>query len=291
MSMKLPLIPSVLLLVGSCSMTPAEAQTVIAATIDVDVPSPTPIQSEPPKNTGMPGVTRLQIARDIANGFAPPENPARVWILNREQVRLSAPADWPAAIQWTKNGEAIPGATSPELILPSVTPLDSGTYSIASNAPFPTIPTRISLDVVPLGRFGNFSARVKLSPGDDRQVVGYTISGKETKRMLIRAVGPTLRQFGITQPASLPRFRIFTADGKELDVVRITLVLPQRYWDDLFRQAGAFPLTGGERVNLAFDTFELPPGTYTVVVNDESGQGGEVLVELYEFDTYPPLLG
>ncbi|MBL9206269.1 MAG: hypothetical protein JNN01_14355 [Opitutaceae bacterium] len=288
--MKLPSFVTAFLLVGSCSLQPVEAQTVIA---NDHVPSPTPIATDP-KDTApalMPGVTRLQLVRDIVNGFAPPEAPARVGVLVRERVHFTAPPDWPAPIQWTKNGEAIPGETGAQLILPSVTLADTGQYSIQANAPYPYIPTSVRLDVSILGRFGNFSARIKLAPGNDTQIVGYSISGKESKRLLIRAVGPTLRTFGVTQPASQPRFRIYTADGKELQIVRAAVVLPQRYWDDLFRQAGAFPLTGGERVYEAYDAFDLQPGTYTIHVSDDAHQGGEALVEIYEFDTYPPLLG
>ncbi|HRE83770.1 MAG TPA: hypothetical protein PLN52_22185 [Opitutaceae bacterium] len=246
-----------------------------------------------------PGVTRLQLATDISNGFVPPEFPGRVRVPPYEQVWLLAPTPWPYPIQWTKNGNAIPGATSSPLILRQVTGEDSGLYSLAVTElppigePAP-IATRIQLDVVREGHVGNFSARVILQPGNDTQIVGYVVEGRVPKRLLIRAVGPSLKQFGVSQPAALPRFRLLTSDGNEFTVIRPAVVYPLAYWTALFKQAGAFPLViegDGERAHLAFDTYDLPPGAYTVHVTDDAALGGQVLVEVYEFDTYPPLFG
>lgn len=244
-----------------------------------------------------PGVTRLQFATDISNGFVPPEFPGRVRVPPYEQVWLLAPTPWPYTIQWTKNGNAIPGATSSPLILRQVTGEDSGLYSLAvaelspNNGPAP-IATRVQLDVVREGHVGNFSARVILQPGNDIQIVGYVVEGRVPKRLLIRAVGPSLKQFGVHQPATLPRFRLLKSDGSDYTVIRPAIVYPIAYWTALFKQAGAFPLLfdgDGERAHLAFDTYDLPPGAYTVHVTDDAALGGQVLVEVYEFDTYPPL--
>lgn len=245
------------------------------------------------------GVTRLQIAIDTANGFAPPEFAGRVRVPPSEQVWLLAPPNWPFAIQWTKNGQLIPGATSSPLILRQVSSDDSGLYSLLASAlPQPGFPgviaTRVQMDVVREGHFGNFSARVILSPGDDTQIVGYVVEGRSSKRLLLRAVGPSLQQFGVAKPASLPRFRLFDSTGSEYQLARPAVVYPPAYWNTLFKQAGAFPLLmteGAERAHVAYETYDLPPGAYSVHVNDDASAGGQVLVEVYEFDTYPSLLG
>ena len=285
----------VFLLVASCTLPPAEAQLVVAPEHTTVSPFASAVFSkaytEDPWLARTPHVTRLGLKMDVANGIVPPQEPWRVYVPTNEQILLSAPPDWPAAIQWTKDGVAIPGASGGQHIIPAVSRADSGQYSIVSNAPFPIIPTRIQLDVMSRGRFGNFSARLKLAPGKDTQIVGFSVVGKETKRLLIRAVGPSLQAFGVANPASKPRIRIYTDDGKELDLVRIALVPSPRYWDEIFRQAGAFPLAGGENPFSAYDALELPPATYTVHVSDDAGAGGEVLVEVYEFDTFPSVAG
>lgn len=246
-----------------------------------------------------PGITRLQLAADTPSGFVPPEFPGRVRVPPYEQVWLLAPTPWPYPIQWTKNGTAIPGATSSPLILRQVTSEESGLYTLAVTElpplgePAP-IATRVQLEVVREGHFGNFSARVILRPGNDTQIVGYVVEGRVPKRLLIRAVGPSLKQFGVSQTAALPRFRLLTSDGNDYQVIRPAVVYPLAYWNALFKQAGAFPLItegDGERAHLAFDTYDLPPGAYTVHVTDDAALGGQVLVEVYEFDTYPPLFG
>ena len=283
----------VFLLVASCNLPPAQAQLVVAPEHIAVSPFASAVFPKAftvdPWTARTPSVTRLDLKMDVANGIVPPQEPWRVYVPTTEQVVLLAPPEWPAEVQWTKDGVAIPGATGSQFIITAVTRADSGLYSIVSNAPFPIIPTRVQLDVMSRGRFGNFSARLKLAPGKDIQVVGFAVAGKETKRLLIRAVGPSLQAFGVPNPAPQPRLRIYMDDGKELDLVRVAVVPSPRYWNDIFRQAGAFPLAGGEYPFVSYDALELPPSTYTVHVSDDSGAGGEVLVEIYEFDSFPSL--
>jgi len=246
-----------------------------------------------------PGVTRLLLATDIPNGFVPPEFAGRVRVPPLERVWLLAPQNWPYPVQWTKNGAPIAGATMSPLVLRQVTSSDNGLYALSAAGTLAAgavavVSTRVQLDVVRDGHFGNFSARVTLSPGADTQIVGYVVDGRSPKRLLIRAVGPSLQQFGVANRSALPRFRLFKSDGTEFLVPRvITIVFPPAYWSALFKQAGAFPLTkeNAERPHIAYETYDLPAGTYTVHVNDDSARGGQVLVEVYEFDTYPPLFG
>ena len=244
-----------------------------------------------------PGITRLLLATDLQNGFAPPESPGRVRVPPAEQVWFVAPQNWPHAIQWTKDGKAITGATTSPLILRHVTFSDSGTYGLASPSPsngnFPVISTKVQLDVVRDGHFCNISARVDLRPDRDVQIVGFVVDGHSGKRLLIRAIGPTLDRFGISNPVREPRFRLFRGDGTEAIIVRPAVVLPPKYWTAIFDQAGAFPLKaeGAERPHIAYDTFDLPPGAYTVHVSDDTGMGGQAVVEVYEFDSYPPISG
>lgn len=244
-----------------------------------------------------PGITRLLLATDLQNGFAPPESPGRVRVPPSEQVWFVAPQNWPHPIQWTKDGKPVSGATTSPLILHQVGEADSGLYGLASPSPsggnFPIISTKVQLDVVRDGHFCNISARVELKSGRDIQIVGFVVDGHAGKRLLIRAVGPSLENFGLRDLVKDPRFRIYRGDGSEVIIFRPAVVLPPQYWTSLFNQAGAFPLKteGGERPHIAYDTFDLPPGAYTVHVSDDAEKGGTALVEVYEFDSYPPLSG
>lgn len=270
-------------------------------TIALGLPPAIHGQSVPPPDIESPiirpgGVTRLLLATDIPNGFAPPELPGRVSVPPLERVWIVAPQNWPYPVQWTKDGIPIKGATSSPLILAGVRSADSGIYGLAAGSVqgdgVSIISTRVDLEVVRQGHVGNFSARVLLRSGKDVQILGFVIEGSSSKRLLIRAVGPTLERFGITNPAAQTRFRLFKGDGTEFVVIRPAVVYPPEYWSAIFNQAGAFALKpeGGERAHLAYETYDLPAGAYTVHVSDDSGQGGQALVEVYEFDTIPPLV-
>lgn len=226
-------------------------------------------------------LTTLVMNLDIANGIVAPAGPSRVRVPPGEVVRLVLPAEWPGTIQWRKNGEPIPGATGSMLVLGAVTTADSGLYTV-TGAPFPTITTGIHLEVVAAGTTGNFSSRLRLQPGADTQIIGFVVTGKTTKTLLIRAVGPTLASFGVASPAAKPRIAFFDSKGQPYSWARAAVVLPPEYWTGLFASVGAFPLTGGEEAYLAFDVGPFPPGAYTIHVSDAAGQGGTVLVEAYE---------
>jgi hypothetical protein len=226
-------------------------------------------------------LTQLVMNLDIANGIVPPAGPSRVRVPPGESVTLVLPAEWPGPTQWRKDGEAIPGATGSKLVMGPVTSASSGLY-IVTGAAFPTITTGIQLDVVVAGSTGNFSSRVRLQAGADTQILGFVVTGKTTKTLLIRTVGPSLAAFGVPDPVARPRIAFYDSKGKPYSWVRPAVVLPPEYWTNLFASAGAFPLSGGEEAYLAYDVGPFPPGAYTIHVTDASGKGGTALIEAYE---------
>lgn len=182
--------------------------------------------------------------------------------------------------QWSKDGVAIPGATAGALQLPQVTAADSGHYEITPY--FVTYPTTgyvgIHLNVVPRGHLGNTSSRLTLKAGNDIQIFGFVVSGHESKRMLVRVVGPTLGALDVPTPAVQPRLKLYDSQGHVFGTTPTT----SPDWNDLFQKTGAFALTGGEDPNQTCSVQTFPPGAYTVHVSDAAAQGGNVLVEIYE---------
>lgn len=222
------------------------------------------------------GITALLLGSDVGNGVALPAPGSRVRVPLYEEVRLLVPEGWSHPIQWTKDDQPIAGATGRAYIIPLATPADSGRYNI-TGAPFPFIATGVALDVVRQGSIGNFSARLDLAPGGTPQIVGFVVTGKTPKTLLVRAVGPSLTSFGIERFATQPRARLYDAEGKEINLGRAAVVID---WAAVFAGAGAFPLlpnTSDWR-----EYYTLNPGAYTIHVTDESRQGGAVLVEAYE---------
>ena len=243
--------------------------------------APALAQPTPPIFVRPSGATTLTLGADVANGIVAPAPGSRVRVPPLEQVVMLVPDGWPHPIQWTKDNQPIAGATGRSYVIPLATTVDSGRYNL-TGAPFPFITTGITLDVVTAGHLGNFSTRIELAPGATLQTVGFFVNGTVGKNILVRAVGPSLKQFGLTKLVAQPRLRFFDAAGREIGFVHPAVVVDL---DAFFTAVGAFPLLSGERD--AFDYGEFKPGAYTFQVSDASGQGGTVLVETYEFTAGP----
>lgn len=135
----------------------------------------------------------------------------------------------------------------------------------------------------------NLSVRSKLKVGDSL-VVGFVITGGSgsTVRVMVRAIGPTLAQFGVTDYMPDPRL-VLTANTSFGSIS-----IAQNDWDaptplvttDIMKQLriessyGAFPLPADSKdAGLLVD---LKPGAYTITVSGtNAGDAGTVLAEVY----------
>ena len=113
---------------------------------------------------------------------------------------------------------------------------------------------------------------------------GVVVSGNAPKRVLIRAVGPTLGSFGVTGFLTDPTVRVLDARGASVGV--------NDNWSSAlsatFTQVGAFPLAAGSRDAALVAT--LPPGGYTAIVSGAATTSGVALVEVYETDSRRPVV-
>jgi len=128
----------------------------------------------------------------------------------------------------------------------------------------------------------NLSTRAYLASRDDVLIAGFVVGGTGPKRLLIRAVGPTLSTFGIAEALANPRLSIMNSTGATL--------AENDDWNSagnaaelaaLFPAVGAFALPAASRD--AALLVSLPPGAYSAVVRNADAAGsGIVLVELYD---------
>jgi sugar lactone lactonase YvrE len=115
--------------------------------------------------------------------------------------------------------------------------------------------------------------------GDNALVVGFTIAGAGPRKLLIRAIGPALVQFGVEPAVRDPRLAVFPLGLS-------TAVATNDNWDGAtattaaFARAGAFNLALGSRD--AAVLCELPAGSYSVVVTGATT--GLALVEVYDLE-------
>ncbi len=109
--------------------------------------------------------------------------------------------------------------------------------------------------------------------------MGFVVGGTGARNILIRAIGPTLGDFGVGGVVTNPRLELFQTSPK-------ASIGSNDDWGgapalvEAFRQVGAFPLplTSKDAAIL----IPLTPGNYSVVVNGVGNTTGVALVEVYE---------
>jgi hypothetical protein len=156
----------------------------------------------------------------------------------------------------------------------------SATYSISSSAGEQT-GTFVLEDIPSMNPsrvcFANMSVRAQVLAG--AQVIPGLVVDSPC-RVLIRVVGPSLAEFGVSGVLPNPRFSLMVGDR---------VVLANDDWSstisnyDAVRvasdKAGAFPIRFGSRD--AAIVADLSAGSYTCVITGEPGTSGEVLLEVY----------
>ncbi|MBL9200882.1 MAG: hypothetical protein JNL39_10270 [Opitutaceae bacterium] len=215
--------------------------------------------------------------------------PSRVTVPVGETLRVTGPA-LGESVQWLRNGRALPGATTNPLVIPFVTSADAGTYAMTIVNPLalPVPSQSLILGVGPTDRLVNLSLRGEIAAGAGRSfVAGFVVQGGAGagKKMIVRAVGPSLALFGVTGALARPVLRIFDGRGQpyENGYAYPPVVGGLTYEADLadsLARSGAFPTQPG-----AADAVLLMPfvaGSYTAQITSADGTAGTVLVEVYE---------
>jgi hypothetical protein len=125
----------------------------------------------------------------------------------------------------------------------------------------------------------NGSTRAYVGTAESVLIPGLVVGGTGNLRLLIRAVGPTLADFGVTGALQDPTMTLFRGS---------TALASNDNWSSAAntteiaataQAVGAFALPAGSR-DAAILT-SLPPGAYTVVVSGVGATSGTALVEIY----------
>lgn len=150
----------------------------------------------------------------------------------------------PLRVQWYRNGTAIAGATSLQLVIPNAQPSDSGRYHVViSNSAGSAISTTALVTIPspgPTSRIANLSVRTVAKAGQTI-IVGLAATDGASD-VLVRAVGPGLAPFGVGGAMADPQLELFRGS---------TLLLANNDWPaalaPVFAEAGAFGLAPGSR--------------------------------------------
>lgn len=138
-----------------------------------------------------------------------------------------------------------------------------------------------SADVRRDDRLINVSSRLRVTSGDGANafISGFVIAGAAPKQVLIRGVGPTLAQQGVTDAMPNPRIVLYNSRGE--------VILENDDWGndaaiaEAASRTGAFALPSGSLDAALIAT--LAPGPYTVQLVPAGGAGSG-LIEVYDMN-------
>ena len=132
---------------------------------------------------------------------------------------------------------------------------------------------------------GNISTRSLVQTGEHVMIGGFIVQGTGTKRVIIRAIGPELTQFGITDVLANPRLELYNGTGALIgtnDDWQTTIiggVITGNQVSDI-QNSGLAPTEANESAIIA----DLQPGNYTAIVRGVNDTTGVALVEVYDFN-------
>ena len=124
----------------------------------------------------------------------------------------------------------------------------------------------------------NLSTRMRVQTGDNVGIGGFIITGAGPKHVLLRALGPSLTQFGVPNVLADPVL--------ELHGPGTFVTITNNNWRDDPVQAALIQATGlppANNLESAIDA-TLPPGNYTAVVRGRNDTSGVAIVEVYDLD-------
>ena len=133
------------------------------------------------------------------------------------------------------------------------------------------------LDQAADSRLANVSTRAQVGTGSDVLIGGFITGNKiGATRVAVRALGPSLQQFGIANPLPDPRLELRNANG--------ALLASNDNWQSDASQAALISSYGLAPPNSLESAIaiSLAPGPYTAIVTGKNNQTGIGLIEIYD---------
>ncbi|GAB5561007.1 MAG: hypothetical protein SynsKO_26540 [Synoicihabitans sp.] len=162
------------------------------------------------------------------------------------------------------------------------------TAIVGGNAPeadpdSPTIPViNYPHQIQTSGKLLNISSRGSIGGNENRLIVGFVVN-EGHRAALVRAIGAGLSQYAVEDHATDPEVVIRDSEGNvvatgvpisELNDTEFGII------SDTSNRVGAFPIVRSS--NDVAILLLLEPGPYTCSAESATGNGGEILVEVYD---------
>ncbi len=221
-----------------------------------------------------------------------------------------------ATYQWTYNGAplsdggGVSGSADAYLVLSGADAVRAGSYACTvTNASGSATSSAANLTVISTatpGRIVNLSTRASISPSgalsEDILFTGFVIGGTGSKSLIVRGIGPTLSEFGLSGAIEDPTLALYdsatpanlitqdaawqTPPSLPATAPWLGTVSPTDATASDFAQVGAFALPQGSADTAV--RISLPAGAYTAQVSSAGANSGIVMAELYDDDPGNP---
>ena len=141
-------------------------------------------------------------------------------------------------------------------------------------APTPTPTATPTATPTPPAKLANIATRLRVETGDNVLIGGFIITGSQPKRLIVRAIGPSLPN--VAAALGNPQLEIFRGEEP---------VAANDNWRDAPNQQEIVDSTAapGNDLESAILT-TLDPGAYTAIVSGVGGETGVGSVEAYDLD-------
>ena len=193
---------------------------------------------------------------------------------NTDQRGFTRPIDFP----WIPNATGGDGSDIGAFEVqptPTPTPTPAATPTqTPTPTPTPTPSPTPGASPTPVPQALNLSTRMRVQTGNNVGIGGFIITGTAPKHVLLRAIGPSLTQFGVPNALADPVLGLHGPGA----FVTIT----NDNWRDTQEaqiQADGIPPTND--LESAIDA-TLAPGAYTAIISGKNNTSGVGLVEVYD---------
>ena len=129
--------------------------------------------------------------------------------------------------------------------------------------------------VIPTAVLANISSRAKVLAGENVMIGGFIIDGVISKKVALRAIGPSLGAAGVVGALSDPYLQLVDSNG--------AVVASNDNWNVPGQEIASYgiaPTDGRESALVA----TLAPGNYSAIVSGQGNSSGIGLVELYDLE-------
>jgi sugar lactone lactonase YvrE len=129
---------------------------------------------------------------------------------------------------------------------------------------------------------GNISTRLQVGTSNRVMIAGFIVQGSSPKMVLIRAIGPSLTNFGVPNVLANPQLELHNANGviarnDNWQTTQIGGIITSNQVAEI-QSSHLAPTNPAESAIIA----TLPPGNYTAIVRGVNNTTGNGLAEVYD---------